>query len=111
MQSVWLRAAGAGGAAVITGSPDLFVLLRGVDQPLVVVIRFGRHAEVFPQLGVRPQFDLAFGCPGPCENSGICDGDLGLERSIARTAVALDSAHLVRMREAADPIPSVLGDP
>ena len=85
----------------------LFFPLCSIDQPLVVLSRFGRYAEIFPELGVREQLDRAFGRPRLCENLGIGDRQLGLERSIAGASVTLEDPHLIGMWKATDAIPPV----
>src|SRR5207244_13280784 len=88
-----------------------FRLPGGLDQALVVLIRLGGYAEVFPQLSVRAEFHFAFSCPGTREDLWIGNCQLGFERAIAGAPVPLDSPHLIGMRKAADAISSVFGDP
>src|SRR5437867_5089809 len=102
------------GQMCLTPNAPLCLLVglpRSVDQPLVVVIRLGGDAEIFPQLRVWPEFDFAFGYPRPRENLWVCNCYLGLQRPVACAPVTLDGPHLIGMWKSADAIPSVLGDP
>src|SRR5436853_5063062 len=90
----------------------LFVRLsRGVYESLVVIIRLGRHAEIFPEFRIRAKLNFALGCPGPGENLRVRNCHLGLQGSIARASVTLDGPHLIGVWKATDAIPAVLWDP
>src|SRR5437879_13522960 len=95
----------------LINSHVLFRLPGGLDQALVVLIRLGGYAEVFPQLSVRAEFHFAFSCPGTREDLWIGNCQLGFERAKAGTPVPLESAHLIGTRKAADAISSFIADP